>query len=56
MLPWLQQGRDLPSLHVKWLQHFDELVNDHVALLPQEIHSMVGVRKVDRRPVRNESV
>ena len=54
--PRFQQGRYLPPLNVKRLQHFDELVDDHVALLPQEVHSMVGVRKVDRGSVSNELI
>lgn len=43
-------------MHVKRLQHLDDLVDYQVALPPQEVHGVLGVRKVDRRSVRDESV
>lgn len=56
MLPRFQQGWNLPSLHLKRLQHLNELVDDQVALLPHKIHGVIRVRKVDRRPIRDEPV
>ncbi len=56
MLSRLQKGRNLPSLHVKRLQHFDKLVDNNIALFPREVYRVIGVRKVDSRSIRNEPV
>jgi len=43
-------------LHVERLQDLDELVNDQVALLPNEVNRVVLVGEIDRRAICDELI